>query len=308
MPHTIVMTGATRGIGRAALQEIAVREPGAHLVLLARGSAGPDLAAELAAAGRSAESIDTDLLSLRDTRRAADRIGRRLEAGQLPPLRGLVLNAGLQLTNDVTESAEGFEATFAVNVLANHVLIRGLQAHLAPGSRIVVTVSDTHVGDVRHNLGMVPGPVWREPEHLARTRAFENPASVRAGRTAYSTSKLAMIHLIHEHARRLPPGVVVLGHNPGLVPGTGLARDAGAATRFAMRRILPLMTWTPMATRAPAAGRQLADVALGHVAAPSGSYVDRVAEAASSEESYDPDRERELWDTVEELTLPFRRG
>lgn len=306
MPHTIVMTGATRGIGRAALQEIAVREPGAHLVLLARGSSGPDLAAELAAAGRSAEGIDTDLLSLRDTQRAADRIGRRLEAGQLPPLRGLVLNAGLQLSNDVTESAEGFEATFAVNVLANHVLIRGLQGHLTPGSRIVVTVSDTHVGDVRHNLGMVPGPVWREPGILARTRAFEDPASVRAGRTAYSTSKLAMIHLIHEHARRLPPGVDVLGFNPGLVPGTGLARDAGAATRFAMRRILPLMTWTPLATRAAVAGRQLADVALGHVAAPTGSYIDRRAEAASSAESYDPDRERELWDTVEKLTPPSR--
>ncbi|OPF83183.1 hypothetical protein VT50_0205595 [Streptomyces antioxidans] len=41
----------------------------------------------------------------------------------------------------------------------------------------------------------------------------------------------------------------------------------------------------------------------GTTAAPTGSYVDRARVARSSEESYDPRRERELWDAVERFTV-----
>ncbi|WP_016697621.1 SDR family NAD(P)-dependent oxidoreductase [Actinoalloteichus spitiensis] len=300
--HTIVMTGATRGIGRIALDRIATLDPDAHLVLLARGETSSRLAAELTAAGRAASGIAVDLLSLAGTRQAADEVARRLDDGELPPLRGLVGNAGLQFTNDLTETAEGLEATFAINVLANHVLLRRLHDRFVSGSRITLTVSDTHFGDFRHNLGMVPGPSWQEPERLARIRAFPNPESVVAGRTAYSTSKLAAIHLIHEHARRLPDGVDIVGYNPGFVPGTDLTRAADALSRFAMRRIMPLMTLTPLATSKDAAGRYLADAALGRTRATSGAYINRGAEERSSAESYDPIRERQLWETAEELT------
>nr|WSY49113.1 hypothetical protein OG999_02420 [Streptomyces sp. NBC_00886] len=62
------------------------------------------------------------------------------------------------------------------------------------------------------------------------------------------------------------------------------------------------MTLTPLATGPTAAGRGLADVALGATAAPTGSYVDRGRVARSSEESYDPRRERQLRDAAEEFT------
>ncbi|MDT0322569.1 SDR family NAD(P)-dependent oxidoreductase [Streptomyces millisiae] len=301
------MTGATKGIGRVAVERVVAGAPDARLVLLGRGPATTALAAELSAGGAQVSSIDADLLSLRSVRHAAEQVRARLDEGELPPLRTLVANAGAQFTNDLTESAEGFEATFAVNVLANHVLVRHLQDRFAVPSRIVVTVSDTHFGDFRHNLGMVPAPRWGAPETLARVRAFPAPHTTAAGRTAYSTSKLAAIHLVHEYARRLPPGVDVVGYNPRFVPGTGLARDAGPAARFAMRSVLPLMTLTPFATSRTTAGRHLADLALGRIEAPSGSYVDHAKVARSSDESYDPARERELWDAVERLTTP-RQG
>jgi hypothetical protein len=59
-------------------------------------------------------------------------------------------------------------------------------ARILADARIVVTASDTHFGDFRHNMGMVPGPVWRSPEALARTGAFAAPETTTAGRTAYS--------------------------------------------------------------------------------------------------------------------------
>jgi len=301
--HTTVMTGATRGFGRVAVERILEGDPEAHLVLLARGAAGTELAAHLGQGGRAVTSIPTDLLSLGSVRAAADELIQRLDTGDLPPLRGFVGNAGLLYTNNVTESPDGFEATFAVNVLANHVLLRLLQDRFKAPSRIVLTVSDAHFGDFRHNAGMMPAPSWQDPASLARIRAFPKPNTVTAGGTAYSTSKLAAIYLIHEYARRLPQGVDIVAYNPGFVPGTGLSREAGAAVRFVGRRIMPLMTLTPIASSQKNAGQHLAAVALGRIPAPSGSYIDRTREVSSSKESYDPDRERQLWETVEDLCL-----
>ena len=295
--QTIVMTGASRGIGRLAAAYILAEGPGTHLVILARG-----LADDLAASSRNVSVIRADLASLRSTADAAAEVGKRLDAGSLPQVRALVCNAGIQYTNDLTETVDGFEATFAVNVLANHVLVRHLHDRLQAPARIVITVSDTHFGDFRHNLGLVPAPRWRPAEVLARTRAFPNPDSTAAGRTAYSTSKLAAVHLVHEYARRLRPRTAVIAYNPGLVPGTELARDADPISRFAMRHVLPLLAATPLATPIAAAGRHLADTVLGSIPAPTGGYVDRDRAAPSSPASYNPVRERELWDAVETLT------
>lgn len=301
MKHTVVMTGASRGIGRIAAREVLRRSPGTHLVVVARSGAGA-LAAELGEDGRAVTPVEADLASLDSVRSAAAEISGRLVCGGLPPLRGFVGNAGVQYTNALTEGPDGFEATFAINVLANHVLVRALENHFVSPARIVITVSDTHFGDFRHNMGMVPGPAWAAPDRLARTGAFPRPQTATAGRTAYSTSKLAAIYLVHEYARRLPAGIDAVAYNPGFVPGTGLTRNAGPVSRFAVRRVMPAMTLTPFATSRTAAGRHLAALVLGDTKAPSGSYADRGRLAPSSAESYDQRREQELWETVERLT------
>ncbi|MFD0442722.1 SDR family NAD(P)-dependent oxidoreductase [Streptomyces indonesiensis] len=179
--HTIVMTGASRGIGRVAAEHIVRRSPDAHLLVVARASSGARLAEELATGGQTVSYVPADLGSLQSVRSAAAEIRDRLERGDLPPLRSFVDNAGMQYTNALTESPDGYEATFAVNVLANHLFVRVLQDHFAPPARIVITVSDTHFGDFRHNMGMVPGPVWHSPDVLARPGAFAKPSARRAG-------------------------------------------------------------------------------------------------------------------------------
>ncbi|MFD2795225.1 SDR family NAD(P)-dependent oxidoreductase [Promicromonospora vindobonensis] len=304
--HTIVMTGATRGIGRVAAERILRDAPDVHLVLIGRGTSGERRAAELASAlpGTGAarvSHVSADLGSLAEVRAAARTITARLDRGDLPPLRGFVGNAGIQYTNARTEGADGYEATFTVNLLANHVLLRTLMDRFVAPARIVITTSDTHFGDFAHTLGMVPAPRWQAPEVLARTGAY--PASDRAtgGRCAYSTSKLGTIYLAHEYARRLPAGVGIVTFNPSLVPATGLARDAGPVSRFLMRRIFPVLNLTPLTNSASVAGQQLADVALGVVAAPTGSYVNRDRVEPSSDESYDPERERELWAAADRI-------
>lgn len=49
----------------------------------------------------------------------AVRIAEHVDPGLIPPIGFIVANAGLQHTNDLTETQDGFAATFAVDVLAN---------------------------------------------------------------------------------------------------------------------------------------------------------------------------------------------
>ncbi|MEU0300633.1 SDR family NAD(P)-dependent oxidoreductase [Streptomyces sp. NPDC006175] len=214
------MTGASRGIGRVAAEHILRRSPDVHLLVVARGSSGAQLAAELGAGGHTVSHVPADLGSLADVSSAAGKVRVRPDRGDLPPLRGFVGNAGMQYTNALTEGPDGFEATFAVNVLANHLFVRLFQDRFITPARIGVTVSDTHSGDFTHNMGMVPGPVWKSPGVLARTGVFTKRDTAVGGRTAYSTSKLAAIHLVHEYARPLPTGIDAVAYNPGFVPGT----------------------------------------------------------------------------------------
>lgn len=74
-------------------------------------------------------------------------------------------------------------------MLANHVLIRRLQERFEAASRIVITVSDSHFGDFRHNKGMMPGLSWTDPTQLARISAFPRPGTVTAGGIAYFHQK-----------------------------------------------------------------------------------------------------------------------
>ncbi|GGP71278.1 SDR family NAD(P)-dependent oxidoreductase [Saccharothrix coeruleofusca] len=295
MMHTLVMTGATSGIGRVAAAELLRRDPRLRLVVLARGGSGaaPPLPGTI--------PVDVDLASLASVRAAVEAVRRMLDSGELPPLTGFAGNAGVSLGDARHATPDGYETTFAVNVLANHLLIAGLAPSLRAPARVLITVSDTHFGDFRHGGGAMPPPRWSPPEVLARPGAFPDPDSVKAGRTAYTTSKLAAIHLVHEWSRRLPDDIAVVSYNPGLVPRTGLSRDAGAAGRFAMRWLALPLALTPLADSPAAAGRKLADAIAGRVDAPSGAYIDRTKVARSSDESYDPDRERSLWDHLEHI-------
>src|ERR1700754_3943022 len=78
-------------------------------------------------------AIRADLASLADIRAAAAQVTE--------PLDGFVGNAGLQRPTPRTATVDGFETTFAVNVLANYLLLRLLP--FAGKGRIVITGSDS---------------------------------------------------------------------------------------------------------------------------------------------------------------------
>ncbi|MFF3707534.1 SDR family NAD(P)-dependent oxidoreductase [Streptomyces phaeochromogenes] len=301
-PGTVLLTGAGRGLGRATALTLLRDRPDLHLLVAVRSD--PDgLAARLAAGTGSprVRGVACDLGSLDSVRQAADSTRELLDSGELPPLRAVVANAGTQAVTATNRTADGFEVTFGTNVLGHHLLIRRLQDRLTAPGRIVLIGSGTHFGDFRHTWGLTPPPRTAPAAELALPWTTPDADTVKAGRSAYAASKLATVHLAHELDRRTPEGIGVYTFDPGLMPGTGLAREAGPLDRLAWNSLLHLTRVHPSSTNPRASGRKLARAAVAEPVAPSGSYLDRGRPVRSAPASYDPAREAELWEELERL-------
>ena len=301
---TLIMTGASRGLGREAARRLLHDRADLHLLILARGGHGTALADELAAAtsNPNVSIVPCDLASLDDVRMAAATIRAMLDTETLPPLRGFLGNAAVQLASRSTSTVDGFETTFAVNVLSHFLLLRLLLDRFTAPSQIMLTTSASHFGDFAHNYGMVPKPRWEPVDRLAARRTGPAAASRAEGYTAYATSKLAVIYLVHALARRLPQGVDAYSYNPGLVPGTGIIRQSGAISRSLFHAVLPVLQLSPHIAMSPrSAGTRLAAILSTTNPGPSGSYIDRGTVKSSAPASYDEDREESLWRTASTL-------
>ena len=198
-----VVTGPTRGIGRAAVGKLAAL--GATLVLVSRRQEdGERVADELerTAAGPRAAVIPADLSSQVEIRKAAVAIRERF-----PELHVLVNNAGLiPPAREVT--VDGLEMQFAVNHLAGYLLTNLLLDRLAAGApaRVVNVSSGAHQG----------GSI--DFADLQSERRYD---PVRA----YGRSKLANVLFTYELARRARPlGVTANCLHPGVI-ATGLLAD-----------------------------------------------------------------------------------
>jgi NAD(P)-dependent dehydrogenase (short-subunit alcohol dehydrogenase family) len=217
--RTLVMTGATSGIGAHALARLTA-DPGTRAIIGARpSSTRPAL--------DGAEVLPLDLSSLTDVRTFAAAVPGRL-GGE--PIDMLVLNAGAQYRNTSARSADGFELTFAVNHLAHYLLARLLLPAVAKGGRIVLTTSDTHDPKIFPSA----------PKRLEVRRWAQTPGSASS---AYAASKLGNL-LTAEGIAALPDTaerqITTIAFNPGLTGGTGLSRDFPGPLRSVMRALRPL--------------------------------------------------------------------
>jgi NAD(P)-dependent dehydrogenase (short-subunit alcohol dehydrogenase family) len=281
------------------------------LVLLGRGSALDKVASQCRALGATSLAVPVDLGSLDSVRVAAATVRDAVTSGRVRPLRAVVANAALQTTDIRSATADGYETAFAVGHLAHFLLLRELDDLLGSRSRVVLVGSGTHRGGAFQNRLQVPDPRWEDPEVLATPGRVDpdDPSDVvTPARRAYATSKLATLYFAHELQRRLGDRAGVAVFDPGLMPGTGLVRDAGPGVRFAWNTVMKAMRVMPGVSSARRSGRLLAEVAVDPrwAGLRDGAYVeiDRVTDPAPH--TFDEAREKRLWEASEALVAAHR--
>jgi len=209
-----VVTGATSGIGKEVARGLA--RQGASVVIVGRG----DGRAARVATEIGQSTGNPDITSLRADDLALQAQVRTLGAAVLdrfPQVHILVNNAGAYFARrDVT--SEGLERTFALNVLAPYTLTTMLLPRLRAGApaRVVNVSSAAHRG-ARVDLS-----------DLQSTGRY-------GGFSVYGASKLELIWLTREFARRLAgTGVTVNAVHPGFVH-SGFGLNNGGGTAFLIR-------------------------------------------------------------------------
>jgi len=275
-------------------------DSGWHVVMAVRDvDRGQAAVARLGSADRCTV-MRLELASLASVRAFVAAYG---DAG-LPPTHALICNAGLQVVSDTRLTDDGYELTFGVNHLGHFALVRGMLGALADPARIVVVSSGTH--DPAKRTGM-PAPRYTSAESLAHAdpgAELQEPIGV-LGRRRYTTSKLCNVLFAYELDRRLRESgseVTVNVFDPGLLPGSGLARDYTGPQRLAWRLLFPLMRVLPGVNSARTSGTNLAalitDERYAHT---SGQYFSGLRATSSSAESLDRAKATDLWTTSERL-------
>jgi NAD(P)-dependent dehydrogenase (short-subunit alcohol dehydrogenase family) len=204
---TIVATGATSGIGEAAV--LALAGLGARIVLVARDEARARATMrklEAKAPGLGHRMHLADLSSMAETRKVGAAI-----AESEPRIDVLINNAGALFSHRQV-TPEGLELTFALNHMAYFVLTEALRERLIASApaRIVSTSSTAHQG---------------------MTLDFDDLQSAKGygGLKVYGRSKLANILFTRELARRLAgTGVTANCLHPGVV-ATRFGESSGGA-------------------------------------------------------------------------------
>jgi 3-oxoacyl-[acyl-carrier protein] reductase len=130
---TALVTGGSRGIGKAIVERLAGDGAAVVFSYLSRADAAAAIVAEITAAGGVAHAIQADLCETA----AAVRLYQEAEQ-RVGPLDILVNNAGAVAGDLIAETSdEAFDATFAVNVKSPFALMREAAKRLRDGGRII---------------------------------------------------------------------------------------------------------------------------------------------------------------------------
>ena len=191
---TVVITGATSGIGEVAADRLG--QKGARIVFVARDHERGQAALKhfQAIAGHDNHAVHyADLSLVSEQKRVAELI-----AASEPEIDVLINNAGAMFSHRQMTS-EGLEKTFALNHMSYFTMTNVLLPKLRSGGRIVSTASDAHKGNRLHF------------DDLQSEKSY-------SGFGVYGKSKLCNILFTRELATRLEgTGITANCLHPGFV-------------------------------------------------------------------------------------------
>ena len=180
-----LVTGASRGIGRAIALRLAAEGADLALNFLANRALAEEVAGEIRSSGRRAEVIQADV---RDDGSVAAMVAAA--AGALGGIDVWVNNAGVEFEEPIEEiQEENWEQTFAVNVKGVFFCCRAAAAHMSGrGKGVIINIAS--------RFGFIGDP----------------------NSLPYGASKAAVINLTKALAKRYAPHVRVNAVAPAYTP------------------------------------------------------------------------------------------
>ncbi|KAH7022868.1 hypothetical protein EDB80DRAFT_769768 [Ilyonectria destructans] len=318
---TILLTGANGGLGSAIVAGI-LKKPelsaytGVYTVRKAATATQLKTVLNSGSKSHKHDIVDLDLSSLASVRKMATEINRRVAAGELPPIKALILNAAYQDHEELNMTADGYEITWHVNYLANQLLsLMLLQSMDKEKGRILILGSWSHdIDDKRNNIGGEPykgrTTLFPSAEELAKGTwsTPEDGDGWWTGFRRYGASKLCAVMLMHELANRIATDpalsdITVVGLDPGAM-SSDLTRRGGSMMHFNIKWMLPIMAYLAVKFNPNGAMRPLwksaGDVLrlCFEVDAPKGKtlYLNGTDELKTSKEARDATKRKSLWD------------
>lgn len=204
---TAVITGVTSGIGRAAAEGLA--RLGARVILVGRGRDRLEQVREEISAATGNDDLAAAVVDLSLVREVKSLARQLLDREAHIDI--LVNNAGA-LYAARAETDEGFERTFALNLLAPFVLTEALRPRFGPGARVVNVSS---------------GGMYLQPLALDDLNYTQG---IYDGTKAYARAKRALVALTQLWAQRwggsdTAAGVIVHAMHPGWVATPGIVKS-----------------------------------------------------------------------------------
>lgn len=193
MSKTILITGATDGIGQLAARKLA--EAGHQLLLHGRDA---DKLARVAEQIGTAQTFRADFSRMAEVAEMADAVHAAHQKIDI-----LINNAGI-LKIAAVETEAGRDIRFDVNMLAPYILTRRLLPLISKDGRVV-------------NLSSAA----QAPVDISAMMHFQPMGDM----AAYSQSKLAITIWSAELAREMPDGPIFVAVNPGSLLATKMVKE-----------------------------------------------------------------------------------
>jgi light-dependent protochlorophyllide reductase len=295
---TVIITGANTGLGFECAKAIASSNQQWHILMACRNLEKAKTAQEKLIEltdNQNISILELDLSSLQSVRNFV----KNFEQQQLPPLLGLVNNAGLQIMSGLEYTVDGFEKTFGTNHLGHFLLTNLLLDKFQPNTKIVVVSSGTHDPDSLE--GKFNKPVWLGAEGMAYPKNKKEMSGIQR----YATSKLANLFFAYELSRRvILKNISVNAFDPAGVPDTNLLQSIkNGFARGILRAITKLSKYLGVKISTPevsgsAMARLILDEKMNGV---TGKYYQINEAIKSSKDSYDTDKAIQLWTDSERL-------
>jgi retinol dehydrogenase-14 len=215
---TVVITGATSGLGKATALQLA--QKGIFVVIVARSATkANEVIHEIKKEGGKGQFVISDLSSMKGTKKAADSINKVVDR-----LDVLINNAGAHFSK-YRETPEGFESTLALNYLSPFLLTHHLIEQMKQNASEYGDARVINITSIMHK-----SPInWDD---------LNNKNTTYHSNTAYYQSKHLLTSFTYYLSRNLKEtDITVNCIHPGLVKTALIHSDYA----FPMNLIVPIV-------------------------------------------------------------------